>query len=465
MDKIKVLHAADLHFSMNAEMLEESVTTTDALLVYAHNDRPDVIVLAGDSVDEYVGRIPVDSPCARAAISFVERAADIAPVIIIRGTKSHDRETPALFSHLRGYHTIFVATDVQQVALVEVDNGYDPSVDFPDRDYLFPVGSDYHGGKVKAIFTLVPSLDKSHLMARSEGSIREGNFQFKEAVHDMFAGLGLVNDQFTAAGIPTVLVSHGMVTGAQFSSGQTAVGEDLEFGVSDLQAAKCSAVMLGHVHKFQTFPGNIAYSGSPGRLNFGEPEEKGFLLWEFEGAAVSGMSFCSTPARRFVFGDVAEYLGVDDVYAQAGALALTCVGADVRFRVSIPEESRQELDRDRLQEIFTSAGARRIKLEVIVIPKQRSRAEGISRVDGLTAKVIKWGATVGEEIPADVLDLSGVIEGLSVEELIASALETRPMAAAAPVPDPAPAEMDERTSGIMAAMQRNVEAHDQASLF
>ena len=231
---LKVLHTADLHFSISTDKLPEVIRTTDALLVQARAEQPDVIILGGDTVDEYDGRIRLDSDCARAAISFVQQAADIAPVVIIRGTKSHDRESPYFFRHLRGKNPIHVATSIEQVALVRHD------LDLHAYRYEWRPLADQRlveGERTVAAFSLVPSLDKSQLLACVDASIAGGNIVFRELVHDLFAGFGLVND---ACQCPTFLVTHGMATGAVFSSGQQAVGEDLEFSIGDLQAARAS---------------------------------------------------------------------------------------------------------------------------------------------------------------------------------------------------------------------------------
>jgi len=239
---MKILHTADLHFSNDADMLREVIHTSDYIIDWASKNVPDCIVIAGDILDEYKGRIRIDSTCARSAISFVERAAAIAPVVIVRGTKSHDRDSVYLFQHLHSRFPIHVASDIEMVALER-----DP-FDIGAFTTAIDGYADY-----KAVFTLVPSLDKAALLGRIGGeSIKDGNMQFKEAIHDMFAGFGLVN---TSLPCPTVLVTHGMLTGAVFSTGQCAVGEDLEFGLNDLHAAGADYVALGHVHKHQVFPG------------------------------------------------------------------------------------------------------------------------------------------------------------------------------------------------------------------
>lgn len=409
---MKMLHTGDLHFSNNLEKLAETVRTTNFVLDAAKADRPDVIIVAGDTLDEYDGRIRLDSDCARAAISFVERAADIAPVVIIRGTHSHDRESTYLFSHLRGRWPVHVANGVGMVALMT--DGDPASTGFVRLEGRIPYPENY----CKAVFILVPSMDKAALLGALGGeSIQSGNIQFREAVHDLFAGFGLVNRSLSC---PSVLVTHGMLTGAVFSTGQMAIGEDLEFGLNDLHAAGCDYVALGHVHKFQQFPGNVVYCGSPGRLNFGEQEDKGFVMVDFE-EKTPFVRFIPAPARRFVFGECMEWSGAESIVGEAARIASDCQGAFVRLRYVVPEEERAGVDRDAIRKMLEDAGASAVKIEVQVIPRQRQRAAGISRVDSLREKVIRWGQTTGTDVPDAVLALAGVIECREVEELLSGA--------------------------------------------
>ena len=411
----KALHLADLHYGNNPDILAETDRCSHFALDIAEKYPPDLIIFAGDTADEYQGRIRVDSEAARLLIALVQRAASIAPVVIIRGTKSHDRDTPYLFRHLTGRFPIHVATAIEQVMLVDDDNGHRIFV-YPDKilPNYFPV----------SFLTLIPSVDKEYLMATFKGSIQEGNMETRGLLHDLFAGLGLVNAG--VSDIPRIAVIHGMCTGAKFSSGQTAIGEDLEFSLNDLAQLDVDYVAMGHVHMQQCFTlstgAKACYSGSPGRLNFGEQEEKGVLMVEFDGQPVKEIINHPTPARRFALESV-EWGegGAAAIIEAANKLALTCDGADVRFRYTIPEENKHEVDRVALQVLFLDAGARGAKVEYTVIPKIRTRAAGISRVSTLPEKVSMWAATVGVEVPERVLAIALVIEGMSVEELLADA--------------------------------------------
>lgn len=459
---MKLLQTADLHFSNNKEKREEVITCTDHILTVAAAEGPDTIVLSGDTVDEFDGAIRIDSEAARAAISFVKRAADIAPVVIIRGTKSHDRETPYLFAHLGTKYPVHVSNQVEMVALMEGHNCSTPSFQ-PFNSIQQLIELEVAGYVLKTVFTCIPSLDKSYLMGQVDASIKEGNAQTKEFLHDLFKGIGQINKQITT--VPRVAVIHGMMTGAQFSSGQTAIGEDLEFGLNDLAQLEVDYVAMGHVHKFQSFKlsnGALAcYSGSPGRLNFGETEEKGFLMANFDGQKVKDANFHPTPARRFALYDIQwGESGVDGITAEAEKCKAECHGADVRFRYTIPEEEKYKVNRDELGKSFLYAGARKVKIEVTIIPKTRQRAAGISRITTLPKKVKMWGQTVGENIPEQALKIAETIEGKEVEELIAEAM-SRVEGAEKAAPT---ISTEERKERVKASMERYFESQESKTV-
>ena len=419
MGNFKVIHMADLHYSTNADQLEETDRCSHFVLDYAKENPPDVIIFAGDTADEYVGKIRIDSETARRMIALVQRAASIAPLLIITGTPSHDRETPYLFRHLQGKFPIHVSSDIETVALTQCSPGV----------FRF---DKYQGVTIKedvAVFTCIPSIDKRHLMANFGGSIREGNFETRELIHDLFAGLGLINDT-VPDGTPCIAVTHGMATGSRFSTGQTAVGEDLEFGLNDLVGLHADYVAMGHVHMQQCFDlGNgvkACYSGSVGRMNFGEKEAKGFLVVEFDASgSVREIKNIPTPARKFCFVEAkwtADVEGVEHVETALVAAIPDAAGADVRFRFDLPEELRHLVDRAGIERAFLDAGALRVKCEIQILPRLRQRAAGISQLASLPAKVLKWAQATDTVVPDSVLELAGVIEGLSLEDLLARAL-------------------------------------------
>lgn len=414
MNELKVLHTADLHNSMKAEKQDEVETCCNFIIEQARTEQPDLIVIPGDTLDEYDGPIRLDSRPARYAIHFVKAMAEIAPVVIVRGTKSHDKETPYILQELATRHPVHVAMQIEVVALTAIDFRLIAEVE------------DWNDGvPIKAVITCVPSPDKAHVIGVMGGeSVQATTLVAREALHDALTYLGEVNAQ-VPAGIPRILAGHGMITGAQFAdcSNQGAVGEDFEFSPQDLKMANCDLVAFGHVHKYQSFAGNIFYSGSPGRLSFGETEEKGFLVHRLEGNALAETRFIPTPARHFEF---LEYGWEDGADGWELAFAeffeqKKIEGADIRVRVQIPEEERHQFDRQKVIEDLEGRGARQVKVELSVIPQTRQRAAGISRLETLPEKLQKWGETVDEETPERTLEIASTIEGREVDELLADA--------------------------------------------
>lgn len=428
---MKLLHTSDWHLSPKPAKLRESVRCAAAIVTAAHQRRPDVATIAGDLWDFHDGSIRIDSETARAGIRLIQDLAEVCPVLVIRGTPSHDREGVEFLRDIKTRHPIYVGTQFEQVGLLGLGRG---SRWVPLQEVIedgFAV-SDLH-----AVFTLLPSVEKAWLMARGFTSIREANAGARELLFDLLSGFGQVNDSLPGA--PKILVGHGMTTGARLSSGITTLGEDLEWGTTELRAAKCDVVCLGHVHAAQNFGADIWYSGSPGRNDFGETEEKGFLLVDVEPGQPPAVEFVLTPARRFVTEEIPwNGGGVEAVRAAIAGLSLRpdVAGADVRFRFAVPEEHLHEIDQEALRSVLELAGAREVKIERSILPKERTRASGVSECTTLAAKLARWGETVGVELPQDVLELAGRIEGLEAEEVAAEilALLDRPAADVEPIP-------------------------------
>jgi DNA repair exonuclease SbcCD nuclease subunit len=417
MKKFNVLHTADLHITNKVDKLEEVMHTCNAIVAQAKKNPPDLIVLAGDTVDEYDGPIRIDSVAARYAISLVAQFAEIAPVAIVRGTKSHDRDTPYLFRELKGRYPIHVATKIEQVALIDTGKG------LSFHPLTGPLADDTYTQAI-AVLTFMPSPDKSRVIAVQGGdSVEATTLSARELLGDAMALIGEANASI-GDDIPRIMIGHGMITGAVFSdsSAMAAVGEDLEFSPSDLAKANCDLICFGHIHKYQEFPGNIFYSGSPGRLTFGEKEKKGYLLHVLDGQTLTESVFFDTPAREFSFFDYDWADGADGLERDLiSFLREGLTGHDVRVRIQVPEEERHLIDRAGIESRINTAGAKQIKIEVAVIPKQRQRAAGISNLETLPEKVKRWGETIDEEVPESVLVLAGLIEGRDIEELIEDA--------------------------------------------
>ncbi|MCR4288286.1 MAG: hypothetical protein NUW09_09780, partial [Deltaproteobacteria bacterium] len=194
------------------------------------------------------------------------------------------------------------------------------------------------------------------------------------------------------------------VTGASLSTGQQMVGREIELGVGDLRMAQADLVCLGHIHKAQNW-GEVYYSGSITRLNFGEAEEKGFWVHRFDSGKRRKVvsEFIKTPAREMVTLDC-------DALPSSDALPLVPEGACVRLRYRVPEENVHKVDEKSLRETLSVMGAAEITIEKTVAPRQRVRAEGISGLVSLEEKLRKWAEISGMDISNGVFKKLAMLE-------------------------------------------------------
>lgn len=377
---MKVFQANDIHFC--PKYLDEVTRCFTAAIEAGRN--AEIAVLAGDLFDE---RLEQNSPALMAAVDAVKLLASYMPVLILQGTYSHDAPGALdIFKRIRGDHPIAVIDQICQVAFAS-------GKFYRSDDWCFDNGCP-NGTQI--LFSCLPSINKG-AVAASVGADKAA-MAAGELVAQVLAGWGPINERERGYGVPTVVVSHGTVSGCETETGCPMAGADHEFTTATLFASKASAIMLGHIHKHQfwTQAGHtIAYGGSIGRFHFGEVDEKGALLWDVQ-AGGAGFERLITPARVFV--DL-YFPGLPDPAVIATAKV---AGSWVRLRYSVDEEHRQIVDRDALRQQLLAAGAAEVKIEPTINPIQRQRAQGIGAAPTVADQVAKWCELTSTE-PAPVL--------------------------------------------------------------
>lgn len=248
---ITILHTGDLH--LRDQDIEDAYRALEAIKARAQEERPDVVVVAGDVFDSQ--SIKMDSDAARLAVGWFADMSKIAPVIAVSGTPSHEGQATKILSFVDNPR-IWVGSQPEQVILR--DGAFWPMNDQEDAD---------------AIFSLVPTPTKQFWTG--QGSIGETDQEIAQAMNGIFAGFGARAAQFPSA--PHVLVGHFSVRGAQIGNGQQMIGREIEIGRDQLALANADLVCLGHIHLGQKLGENIFYSGSIRPLNWGEMHEHG--LW------------------------------------------------------------------------------------------------------------------------------------------------------------------------------------------
>ena len=374
---IRVAHFSDLHYG--PRNLDEAHGCFSYSVDEAIRRGVDMAVVTGDSTDH---ALDVHSPAVERLAGQVRRLADHCPVLMLQGTYSHEPPgTLSIFPLLGGRHPIHVADRISQVAL---DHNFRWIESESWRFDRVPAGA-------RALLTCVPTVNKASVAA-TVGATRAAEAVGCELAA-LLAGYGAINGSARRAGVPTLGLSHGTVSGCVTEHGVPMAGLDHEFTTTSLFDANAQAFLLGHIHKHQQWADGerlIAYPGSIGRFHFGEPDPKGFLIWEVA-ADSARFDFVPTPARRTV--DM-TFDGPPDVAAIAAAMIdQDLAGAFVRLRWAVGEEDRAQIDRAALERALD--GAAGVQMEGRVIPVVRSRAQGISRAVSLDQKVQAWARVTG----------------------------------------------------------------------
>jgi exonuclease SbcD len=403
MDVIKVLHCADLHFDDEPGRLQNTVECCDRIITTAQVEIPDLIAIAGDVFER---GLVLGSPGTLAAIDFIYRCGNIAPVIITSGTPTHDTaNSTEVFNKFSTKHPICATGLPRQVGLTSEE----------PRRFVGVNGNMEGKPGLSVIVSCLPSVTRAALMAMGGLSIDAAAVECAELLRDLFQAWGITNEKANRLGIPTVLVGHGTVKGSRLSTGQRVTDPDAEFGMADLRLTKATLICLGHIHMRQQLPDNTFYSGSITRADHGETEEKGFFIHTIAEGGVESR-FVETPARRMRTLEAVEKL------PDASLFETVKEGDYLRIVYSIREEDVAQVDDASLRRLAYEKGAAHVKIEKTVLPITNVRSEGISRLRSLDEKLKKWGDLNGQPIAASLLDKLHLLQTLDEQAILDSYL-------------------------------------------
>lgn len=411
---MKIAHMSDLHYC--PELLAEADRCFEFAVVDAINRGVDVAIISGDSTHH---RLDAHSPALFVLASRIKQLADHCPVLMLQGTFSHEPLGMLhMFALIGAKHPIAIADRIGQKGLTSDGRWIDL-----DGEVTEPL---------KLAVTCVPTVNKADLvpMVGAEQASEEMGNQ----IAAVLASFAPSNAAYRAAGIPTVLTSHGTVQGSLNESGVPMAGLDHEFTMGSLFSAGATATMLGHIHKHQIWDRDfrdvqqkIAYAGSPGRFHYGETGGKYYLLWDVRPSSVE-IEPVVTPSRVLV--DL-DFVGVP-VLAEIEAVAEKCAGAFVRVRYQVDQEHAKNVDRAAIKQIL--AGAAEVKIEGVILTIQRQRAAGISRLPDLSSRFSKW-CEITNTPPAGLLERLAKLENFEPEVIVA---QIKADFSSAPTPAPAP---------------------------
>jgi exonuclease SbcC len=264
MNPVRILHTADVHF--DRENQKQALASLQALLAHGTQNGVDLWVIAGDLFNRAV-------PNTGAAgfprlIDILQRMMDLAPIVAVRGTPTHDIDgCYEALEEIKARHA-FVPIDPRSPYFLNGDGDIEgdpwseesPVVRPPARLLILGCGE--------------PS--KEWFLAGKEGLGRDEATQAVIAgMRQLLLGLGAIRKQYAA--LPCLMVYHGAVEGASLANGQTLPPGGLAIGRDDLALVGADYYALGHIHLAQQIGDLPAYyAGSAYPCNWGETDQKSF---------------------------------------------------------------------------------------------------------------------------------------------------------------------------------------------
>ena len=338
---MKIIHLADTHIGpfpgpvvggKNARA-EDTLRCFDELIDKAAEQQPDLIIHAGDLFHAAKTWSERGISEVNDAIQRIERLADIANVVIVRGTPNHDGEQhyQMLKTHFENNHHVNIITEPGYHCVVAAD-------------------SVVH-------LCALPGFDKGYWRSQNPGTDREQETQaFTDALEKMILGMKAQCSEY----LPSILVGHYTVEGANTESGQTMMFSQFEPIISHrtLKAANYDLCCFGHIHKPQELGANAFYSGSINRLNFNdEGDRRGFYVHTLEGTKLVNSEFVELESPRKFKTVKLDDAAIHD-FNLTGILPHQDVeDAIVRVLYDCTDENQKALSRAQMEKALLDMGA------------------------------------------------------------------------------------------------------------
>jgi exonuclease SbcD len=274
---MKLLHTADWHLGDRLGRIDRTDDlrrAVERVADYCRQEAVDVLLVAGDLFSELARPDGLREAVRHIQATFEGFLRDGGTILAVTG--NHDNEN--FCQTLRHAMTLAAPAVGGFGALAPAGRLYltaDPS--------LLRLRDPHTGGEVQFVLMPYPTPSRflSNDVLQKYGSFEEKNHHLQAA----FAGRlqDIRTDARFDARLPTVLMAHVNVQGAQVSSlFRISEDEDVVFADGTLHA-NYAYVSLGHIHKAQALGGyeHVRYSGSIERMDLGEQHDrKSAVLFE-----------------------------------------------------------------------------------------------------------------------------------------------------------------------------------------
>jgi DNA repair exonuclease SbcCD nuclease subunit len=258
MKVIKAIHFADVHYSR--ENKEKALLSLETVCEKGEKEAVDLFILSGDLFDRPVN----DSTSSGfpALVKVIQRMMNIAPVVAVYGTPTHD--TPGCYE-----------------AFQEIEAEHNFTILQPGKAYFLDsfngvVHRDYIEDQARLLILGCPEPSKEWFLRDKQLGKAESDEAIKEGMRELMIGSGSYRKN--SPDIPSLFVYHGSVAGASILQSQVLPPGGIQIGREDLALVGADYYALGHIHYGQQVGDLPAYyAGSAFPVDWGETDQKAFL--------------------------------------------------------------------------------------------------------------------------------------------------------------------------------------------
>jgi DNA repair exonuclease SbcCD nuclease subunit len=393
---MKILHTSDWH--VRDKDIEECEKCLSFLVDTAKTEGVDLTAIAGDIFDSQ--DVKLDSKAAKLVVKTVSELADIAPVVIVIGTPSHDGTAPAILQYARGKHDKMVSC-------------------FPEQFYLSEDGYLYRTWRTgapapKAIISMIPQPTKQYW--QSQAGISGTDLEIGQALSGLFAGFGARAANYP--GVPHILVYHGGISGARLPSGQVRTGMDIEVSTDQMMLSNPDLMCCGHIHQNQQIGDRCFYSGPIYSTKIDEQDAGCYIHNTDPNDFLNEEAHCyvETPHKRTV--RITDKFSVGgggeprDIDLQALA------GAYVRHEITVWQDEAETIDKENIRQHYFALGAIDVDIRIIRLPRENVRAEAVLKADSLVDKLVAMAGLRGETLSPAILEKARMLETMTADEIL-----------------------------------------------
>jgi DNA repair exonuclease SbcCD nuclease subunit len=400
MKPITALHTADFHYYR--ENKEKALLSLETVCKTGEEKAVDLFILSGDLFDRPVN--DTESSGFPSLLNVMERMMNIAPVVAVTGTPTHDLPgCYEVFQKIKAKHRFTILKPSIPYFLASDEGRSIVSAEpWSEDDRLLILGCPEPS---KTWFTRDKQLGK----AESDEAINEG-------MRQLLLGLGAIRKEY--ATIPCIFVGHIEVANTPTCTGHIIQG-GIKIGKDDLALVGADYYALGHIHLGQEVRERAYYCGSAFPIDWGETDQKHFNLVKLEDDSfyLRVINYPHPIRKKIVLDSWPDTEIVDSMVR----------GFQCRVQLRMSKEERSSINTDSvLNWLMESGAAPGSIVEVLVKPTETIRSEQITDTTSLLEKVKIYAELSNDSVSDSILEKADYVEGAARAEGLTSESRQRP---------------------------------------